>query len=35
MVQNMLAGFKKERIQTVKSWQEMQRIMEQRRATVL
>jgi len=34
-VQNMLAGFKKERIQTVKSWQEMQRIMEQRRATVL
>jgi len=28
----MLGGFKKERMQTVKNWQDMQKIMDQRRA---
>ena len=31
-VHNMLGGFKKERMQTVKNWQDMQKIMDQRRA---
>ena len=32
VVHNMLGGFKKERMQTVKNWQDMQKIMDQRRA---
>jgi len=34
VVHNMLGGFKKERMQTAKSWQDMQKIMDQRRAAV-